>query len=255
MASTRTLLQTVQWAQTMSEMVPIIGVGGFNDEPALTICNNVLQEMGSPPYNWKFNSVDSTGFYTVATTSPGATIVPFVTPACPNPATTVAPFCIPTQDYAHVYSDIGWIEAAYIVDVYSTALLQPSTDITAVQTLRKSTEVGTPRKIANMYPNDAGGIFRLWPVPSLGNQLQVFVTYQRKFTLRTGLAETWAPFPDEMSWVINKGFLAEAYRHANDARFTAAYAEFQVAMRKSIGLDDAEANDDGFVPDFGLFMG
>lgn len=255
MASTRTLLQTVQWAQTMSEMTPIIGVAGFVNEPALTICNNVLQEMGSPPYNWKFNSVDTTGFYTVATAGLGANPVPFATPQCPNPQTQVAPFCPPVQDYQHTYTDIQWIEAAWRVDALSTVLLQPLQPITAVEVLRKSSEVSTPEKVANMYPTNDGGIFRLWPVPSVGKQWQIFVTYQRKIRLRTGLQETWEPFPDEMSWVINKGFLAEAYRHAFDPRFTAAYNDFQMAMKKALGNNDAETNDQGFVPDFGLFMG
>ena len=92
MASTRTLKQTVQWAQTLTQMVPIIGVAGFINEPALTICNNVLQEMIQKPYNWKFNSVDGPTFFFTVTELPGRTgTTPCAqpTPTCPAPCTSL----------------------------------------------------------------------------------------------------------------------------------------------------------------------
>ncbi len=38
----------------------LFGVGGIQDQPALTIANNVLQQILSPKYNWKFNRNEMT---------------------------------------------------------------------------------------------------------------------------------------------------------------------------------------------------
>ena len=240
---------------TFTQMTPIIGVAGMNEEPALTICNNVMQRFIQKPYNWKFNSTTTTGFYTVASASVGANPVPFPSQNCPNPQTTTAPFCTYTQDYTHNYTDIAWIEASWKVDCLSTAQPQPILPIEADRNIQPSSDVGDPRKIANMYANDAGGIFRLWPVPSIGKQWQVFVTYQKKVPQKQGLQETWYPLPDELNWVVNLGFMAEAYRHADDPRWVAADAKFVAAIMQASGFEDSEANAEQFVPDFGLFLG
>lgn len=36
--------------------MPIADVGGFSNEPALSLCNDTLQELLAQPFNWKFNS-------------------------------------------------------------------------------------------------------------------------------------------------------------------------------------------------------
>lgn len=53
--STLTLQSIVNLAQTHADMLPLSGVGGFANEPALSLCNDVLQELLSAPYGWKFN--------------------------------------------------------------------------------------------------------------------------------------------------------------------------------------------------------
>jgi hypothetical protein len=218
----------------MTQMTPIIGVSGFSEEPALTICNDVLQEMGSEPYNWKFNSVDAPTFVTVAST------------------TNSIP---PAQDYQLAITDIAWLEAAWRIDTLSTAIPQPLDNIEAVRVLRPTSSTDNPQKLAWMYENDDGGIARLWPMPSISKQWTIGFTYQRKIPLKMGLQENWAPFPDTMAWVFNKGFLAMAYKHANDSRYDEAYKEFVMAMRKSLGFNDSEGNAEGFTPDHGLFLG
>jgi hypothetical protein len=40
------------------ELLPVAGVGGFTDEPALSLCNNVLQELLAQPLDWKFNRAE-----------------------------------------------------------------------------------------------------------------------------------------------------------------------------------------------------
>lgn len=253
MSSTITLQSVVQWAQTLTQLTPIIGVGGFNSEPALSICNNVIQEMIAKPYNWKFNSVDSTPFYTVASTYSSST-PPVPTPNCPNP-TSGTP-CLNQQDYPQNYTDIAWLEAANRVDNLSTSQPQPLDDLEVVRVLRPTSQLGVPQKLAWMYENNTGGIVRLWPMPDNSKQWQINFTYQRKVPVKQGLQETWFPFPDEMGWVYRKGFVAQAYKHAGMMdQYQAAQVEFKEAMAKEMGFLDSEGNAEGFQPDFGLFIG
>jgi hypothetical protein len=253
MASTRTLKQTVQWAQTLTQMVPIIGVAGFINEPALTICNNVLQEMIQKPYNWKFNSVDGPTFFTVANFGTGTTPCAQPTPNCPAPCTGLT--CIPTTDYPQNVTNCAWVEAAWRINNLSTATPQPLENLEVVRVLRPTSATSNPQKLAWMYENSTGGIIRLWPMPSISMQWQIGWTYQQKVPIKASLDETWSPFPDELQWVYNKGFLAMAYKHANDPRYNEAYAEFKAAILQVGGFEDSEGNAEGFQPDYGLFIG
>jgi hypothetical protein len=64
MPSTVTIQQTVNFALTHTKLVPLVGVGGFSNEPALTIANDTLQEILSAPFNWKFNRKELQMFVT-----------------------------------------------------------------------------------------------------------------------------------------------------------------------------------------------
>lgn len=55
MASTITMQQIVNLAATHVELIPLTGVGGFTNEPALSLCNDTLQELLSAPQDFKFN--------------------------------------------------------------------------------------------------------------------------------------------------------------------------------------------------------
>lgn len=58
MPSTVTLQKVVDLARTHVELLPVAGVGGFTDEPALSLCNSVLQELLANPLDWKFNRAE-----------------------------------------------------------------------------------------------------------------------------------------------------------------------------------------------------
>lgn len=229
MASTITLQEVVQWAQTFTKLIPIIGVGGYTNEPALSICNDVIQEILSEPYNWKFNS---------------KVAVPFVTDTNAN-----------TQDYQQNITDCGWLESCSLEDAVSTQQPKPIEPIEVVRNLRPSSLIGIPEKIAFINENDAGITFRLWPIPSKAKLWNVKPVYQKKAPIKEGLQETWSPIPDELSAVYRQGFLAMAYKHADDPRADIEYKKFQMMIQKALGLKDAEGNSEGFVPDFGLFLG
>jgi hypothetical protein len=53
--STITIQQVVNYAQQHTELIPIVGAGGFTNEPALSIANDTLAELLSQGLPWKFN--------------------------------------------------------------------------------------------------------------------------------------------------------------------------------------------------------
>lgn len=56
--STITLQSVADLARMHTELVPIAGIGGFTNEPALSLCNDTLQELFTMPLAWKFNRVE-----------------------------------------------------------------------------------------------------------------------------------------------------------------------------------------------------
>ena len=64
MASTLTLQNVVDFARANTRLIPIVGVGGLGQEPALSICNDTLQEVLSSPYAWRFNRASIPPFTT-----------------------------------------------------------------------------------------------------------------------------------------------------------------------------------------------
>lgn len=229
MASTLTLQQVVNWAQTFTRLIPIVGVAGNAEEPALSICNNVLQRILARPYNWKWNSVVAP---------------PFLTDSSFN-----------TQDYPHSIADLGWLESAVIIDPASTQQPQPTGIIETVRDLQRSSDLGNPEKLATMLPTDTGGIWRLWPVPIKSKVWQIIPTYQRKAPIKDGLSQSWSPIPDEMGYAIRQGFLAEAYKHADDPRADKEDLKFEAMIQTALGQNDMEGDSEGFFPDAGLFLG
>lgn len=55
MPVTNTLQSVVNFASSHVELMPLAGVGGFNNEPALSLCNDTTAEILSFPNAWKFN--------------------------------------------------------------------------------------------------------------------------------------------------------------------------------------------------------
>lgn len=71
------------------ELVPVLGAGGFTQEPALTIANDVMQKILAQNFNWKFNR---------------SNIPPFLTVAL-------------QQDYVTNINNMGWLEQGWRVDI------------------------------------------------------------------------------------------------------------------------------------------
>lgn len=66
MASTITLQSTVNFASTHADLLPLSNVGGFTNEPALSLCNDALSDLISDPNDWVFNRVEMAPLFTCA---------------------------------------------------------------------------------------------------------------------------------------------------------------------------------------------
>ena len=63
-ASTITLQSTLNFASTHGDLLPLSGVGGFSNEPGLTLCNDALSDIISDPQDWVFNRTEMAPVYT-----------------------------------------------------------------------------------------------------------------------------------------------------------------------------------------------
>lgn len=52
------LSTTINYATTHTDLLPLTGVGGFNDEPGLSICTEAASEIINDENDWKWNSVE-----------------------------------------------------------------------------------------------------------------------------------------------------------------------------------------------------
>lgn len=55
MPPTITVQSVINFSSAHTELMPLANVAGFTDEPALSLANDVLGEIMSPPFAWKFN--------------------------------------------------------------------------------------------------------------------------------------------------------------------------------------------------------
>jgi len=62
--STITLQTIVNFASTHIDLLPLSGVGGYTNEPALSLCNDVLSDLISDPNDWVFNRVEMAPVFT-----------------------------------------------------------------------------------------------------------------------------------------------------------------------------------------------
>jgi hypothetical protein len=100
-----TLQGVVNLASTHADLLPLSGVGGYTDEPALSLCNDALSDLLFSEIDWKFNRVEAPMMvtaqnkqdyliagavaFTLGSTSTGAHIGLATTPAITESGTTV----------------------------------------------------------------------------------------------------------------------------------------------------------------------
>jgi hypothetical protein len=197
LASVIQLTNTQSWAQSFVRNRPlgvVAGYGGASTDPGFTNGSMVLQTILGPPFAWRWNRTIST-FNLVAG----------------------------QQDYPEALATFGWIEHAEVQDIEQTPNkwypLEP------VLSLGLETSQGRPGHISAEKDNNAGQItFRFSVVPD--QPYPVSLTTQNKAILFTALTQTWAPIPDEYSYIYNWGYLALALFYADDPRWQMANQKF-----------------------------
>jgi hypothetical protein len=58
MASTISIQSVLNLCSTHADLLPLSGVGGYTNEPALSLCNDALSEIINDANDWKWNSVE-----------------------------------------------------------------------------------------------------------------------------------------------------------------------------------------------------
>lgn len=184
MSSTITLQNTVTWAQGYLFGQPA-SLGGAL-EPAITIANIIKQAMLGPPFCWRWNRAQSA----TLTLAQG---VQFVSAAIAN---------------------FGFIEKGFLAtstQVFESKHVVGIVPFEAIQ--------GRPdEQVAAQIDDNAGNIqFNVGPAPD-SSAYTLTLLYQKKPTLFTALANTWAPIPDELSYIYQYGFLGMALAFNKDPR-------------------------------------
>lgn len=118
--SSITLQQVVNSMRAYPELTPILGAGGWTQEPALTIANDVMQRFLAQSLDWKFNRANASPFLTVAL----------------------------QQDYVTNVTDLGWIEQGWKVDINNTATPLPTFGMESVRDLARTSYQGSPFNIS-----------------------------------------------------------------------------------------------------------
>ena len=113
--STITLQAIFDGVSAIGDLNPIFNnTGGFADQPALTIANDVASEFFSARFPWKWKRLK---------------IPPF-------------PLTSYQQDYAMNLTNIGWVENGRRVDINNSTVPPPDAPIFAVRDLAESSALG-----------------------------------------------------------------------------------------------------------------
>ena len=139
MGSSTTSIQSIaDYVSSMGEIAPILPTGGYSVQTALTMATDVMAELISQRFNFKWNREKIPPFYTNSW----------------------------QQDYAGIGSTwpapMGWMEGAYWIDINNTALPKPTWPIEVVRDLVPSSISGNPPAKIAWYPNKEL-IQGMWP--------------------------------------------------------------------------------------------
>jgi hypothetical protein len=128
MGNSSTKLQAiVDFAKTYPELSPVLATGGFSQEPALTIANDVMIAMLSKPYAPKWNRIRLPFFYTNSF----------------------------QQDYAlPTVNNLAWLEYAILIDINSSSEPKDKYTLETNRDLPEtSIQYGRPGQVS-WLPND-----------------------------------------------------------------------------------------------------
>lgn len=123
--STISLQDVIDSIAVIGDLSPQANPGGYGPATCLSIANDTMADLISKRFNWKWNSFNVAPFYTNTY----------------------------QQDYPQIdLANIGWLEAAWWVDINSTQTPKPLDTVLAVKDLEVvNTQGGLPAKVCWMY--------------------------------------------------------------------------------------------------------
>lgn len=154
--STYTLQNIVDRVQSFADLEPILNVGGFSMEPALTIANDVFQAICEVNFPHKWNRGQLPLFYTWSWQQDYALVNP---------------------DNSSVYG-FEWLEKGVAINISSTQIPKPWTRIECGRDLPKrtgsfvvngGTQIGDPGYLVSSLPNNEL-YYGTWGAPNINNQ-------------------------------------------------------------------------------------
>jgi hypothetical protein len=226
-----TLQSIINYARVHTKLQPLVNIGGLNSvEPAVSIANDTKSKIMSRPYAWKWNRAAHIAFLTNTTTR--------------------------TEDYVMLANDLGWLERGYMEDYANTSTPKPRYPLECVRTLNKGWEVGQPMKVAVERDERGIDVIRLYRIPDLGTQFNVFLDYQRKPVLLTALTDNFDPIPDEYQGLIRQFFMAYCFRLIDDKRANTEIGRAEQMLDELREYDDStQQHHEMMIPDRPLMMG
>lgn len=253
--STNTLNKTMTWASFFNRGRPCALVG---NEPALTSANCVMQAILGPPFEWRWNRNE----YQFTCLNPlavwaASTVYPlgyeFKDPngnmqrvtsigSVPNQSGLIQPTWNTNlanmgtttdgnltwtvnniQTYIISCPDFAWIEHASVQDI--TLPTPKWVDMQPEISLSFDSSTARPRFISAHYDDGQGNIgFTMTPVPNQAYPISIHI--QKKSPVFSDILQTWAPIPDELSYIYNWGFLTMMWLFADDPRWQMANSKF-----------------------------
>ena len=207
MNSTYTIQQSLNWASIFVDLQPLTGVGGFSNEPALTIANTVAQIMLGAPLKWRWNR---------------------------NVLTANAVSGTPTVSLTVAGSGLACIEKAYLTGAANH-------ELQIKQVLASDSTQSRPEFISPLQETAANSNISLTLFPTPDSNYSLTVIGQNAPVLFTSLASTWSPIPDYMGHIYNTGFLAFAMLYARHAGFQLMFSRFLASLAGAAeGLSEQE---------------
>jgi hypothetical protein len=114
-----TLQQIGNFASTHVDLLPLSNVGGYTNEPLLSICNDALSDLIADPNDWKFNRNEMPFFIT-----------------CPNKQDYLfAGACVFCLNQTTSSPQPGWLSQGWGIDLASNNAITVSGGVVTVNTL------------------------------------------------------------------------------------------------------------------------
>jgi hypothetical protein len=157
---------------------------------------------------------------------------------------------------------INWMEHVSLTDFQSTGLVTPTHDGEIAASLFMESIIQPPIKFAyqteQVYTGGGQNItipmMRSWPVPS--SQIWgVYLFYQGRAPLKTDLGQTWAPWPDDLGFVLRSSVKAFALDWWEDPRAVNSLMLSQQDILKALGSKDQEPRGESMFPDLPIMRG